>query len=214
MARKKSEFVSAGYKMVKVFEALANGVLDAGGGDDDLRKLETDSELRFAVGKLIVGDRDCFRFTNDEVVIQIPALPRPTLEVLTARYPLIVSIERDDSPECPVTLRLATVLKSDEDSIDGPTYEQRLASRRSILLGLQHRDWLVAHQDELPEAARTALRALIGNVYMDFPGLIVVRGDGGRGFPYAARIGRRWSGGWGWIDDGFGRLGRVAVSSK
>lgn len=213
MARKSSEFVSAGYKVMRVFEKLANAVLDAGGSDEDVRMIETEPGLAQKLAEVIVSARDDFQFT-DELTIEIPALPRSTLEELKERYPWIAKIERDDSPEGPVTLRLATVLKSGEDSVDGATYERRRAPKRGLLLGLQHRDWLLKNQDELPEPARAALRALLGKVYLDFPGISVVREDGDRLCPYASVFGGRWDGRWRWFGSGFDRSGRVAVSSK
>ena len=218
MARNKNEDISSAISHVDIgartFKVIANAVADAGGGDDDLRLIETDRELRRKLAELIVDNKDCFQFTDERCVIQVPALPRLTLEELKARYSWIERIERDDSPVCPVTLRLATVLKSGEDSINGATYERRLVPRHSMLLGLQHRDWLVANQNNLPEPTRTALKALLGKIYLDFPGLIVVRGGGGRGFPYAGVDGERWSGYWYWTGLSLSRGGRVAVVGK
>jgi len=210
----KSAFLSAFGIVFQIWKALTEEVKNQGGGDDDLRRIETNLELRRKLAELIVDNKDCFQFTDERCVIQVPALPRLTLEELKARYSWIERIERDDSPVCPVTLRLATVLKSGEDSINGATYERRLVPRRSMLLGLQHRDWLVANQNNLPEPTRTALKALLGKIYLDFPGLIVVRGGGGRGFPYAGVDGERWSGYWYWTGLSLSRGGRVAVVGK
>ncbi len=149
-----------------------------------------------------------------ELTIEIPVLPRPTLAEIQTRWPWVSRIERDTSPTSPVTLRLATVLMPEEREIDSVTYERRLIPHQDSLLGLQHRDWLIAHQDEVPEPARTAVKALLGKVYIDFPGLVVVHGGGGRRFPYAGRDGERWGEGWRWVDAWFVRHGRVALSSK
>ena len=133
----KSAFLSAFGIVFQIWKALTEEVKNQGGGDDDLRRIETNLELRRKLAELIVDNKDCFQFTDERCVIQVPALPRLTLEELKARYSWIERIERDDSPVCPVTLRLATVLKSGEDSINGATYERRLVPRRSMLLGLQ-----------------------------------------------------------------------------
>ena len=210
----KSAFLSAFGIVFQIWKALTEEVKNQGGGDDDLRRIETNLELRRKLAELIVDNKDCFQFTDERCVIQVPALPRPTLEELKARYSWIERIERDDSPVCPVTLRLATVLKSGEDSINGATYERRLVPRHSMLLGLQHRDWLVANQNNLPEPTRTALKALLGKIYLDFPGLIVVREGGSRDFPCASGLGGRWGGHWGWSGHGLARGGRVAVVGK
>lgn len=45
MSRKKSEFLSAGCKMIEVWQALINAVLDKGGTDDDVRRIFTDPKL-------------------------------------------------------------------------------------------------------------------------------------------------------------------------
>ncbi|MDE2079617.1 MAG: hypothetical protein KGI73_04520, partial [Patescibacteria group bacterium] len=76
-----------------------------------------------------------------------------------------------------------------------------------VLLGYQQRKWALEHQHEYP-----ALMALLGQIYVDFPGLVVVRGDGYRSYPCAAAVGGRWAEYWRWFRHGFDRGGRVAVS--
>jgi hypothetical protein len=152
---------------------------------------------------------DALRETG-ELTINIPALPRPTLAELQAKYNWIRSIERDSSPTEPVTLVLGTVLREDETSaISGPEYERRLQSHHVVLLGFQHRQWLLEHQDEIP-----ALRPLLGTVYIDFPGLVVVDRGGDRSIPYAYQYGERWGDDWRWLVSDFRSHGRVAVSRK
>lgn len=165
----------------------------------------------------IKQDRDCFRLTDDEVVIEMPALKRPTLEQVQADWPAVKSIERDDSTEEAVTLRLSTVLKSTESRIDGKTYERRLMTLRTggKLLGFQHRKWLLENQDKIADPkVRAALKALLGKVYIDFSGIIVVYEAGNRYVPYVGSDGRRWFGRWDWLGSGFIGSGRIAVSSK
>lgn len=55
MARVKSEFVSAFKIAGNVFEKLANAVIDAGGNDEHLRRLETDDVLCAKIAADIVG---------------------------------------------------------------------------------------------------------------------------------------------------------------
>lgn len=147
-----------------------------------------------------------------ELTITLPALPRPTLEELK-QYFAIKSIERDASPETPVTLTLVTVLKPGETSMDGAEYERRLAPKEDALLGFQHRQWLLDHQDEYP-----ALKALFGKVYIDFPGIVVRFDDGRCGIPSCFRDGPRgdgrWYDHWRWLGHGFNRDGYVAVARK
>lgn len=146
-----------------------------------------------------------FRETG-ELSIQLPALKRPTLKELQANNHWIKSIERDNSTEAPVTLTLATVLVPDDDgSINGKEYEKRIALKHDSLLGFQHRQWLLEHQDEFPE-----LKALLGKVYIDFPGLVVVRRDGNRSVPYCGQSGSRWVDVWDWLGLEFNSSGRIA----
>jgi hypothetical protein len=153
---------------------------------------------------------ESFLRNTGELTIRIPALKRPTLAQLQAKWPWIKKIERDTSPEGSVTLNLATILRdAAEGSVNGPEYERRIASSLSRLLGYQHLEWLVAHQDEYP-----AFMALLGKVYIDFSGLVVVSGRGLRSVPYGNRIGGRWGADWGWLSGGFGRGWRVAVSGE
>ncbi len=102
---------------------------------------------------------DLLRETG-EISISIPALKRPTLKQLQEKWSWIKTIERDSSTEEPLVLKLATVL-SDKNSIDGKEYERRIALSLSRLLGYQHLEWLIEHQDEYPD-----FMALLGkNLY-------------------------------------------------
>lgn len=154
---------------------------------------------------------DFFRATG-EVTIRIPALPRPTLAELREKYSWIREengIKRDTSPIEAVTLKLGTVLGIDEKQIAGSEYERRIAPKLDICLGYQHACWLVEHQDEFPE-----LKALLGKVYIDFLGLVVVYAYGHRYFPSLSRHGERWYVDWDWVEGGLCRVERVAVSGK
>ena len=139
--------------------------------------------------------------------IIIPALPRPTLKELQAKYTWIKKIERDTSETKSVELSLISVLKDGETSIDGKKYEKRLPKK---LLGFQHLEWLVEHQGEFPELLEQAKKENFW--YIDFSGLVVVYEDGDRRVPYGARFGERWGARWHWLDNRFLQDGRVAVS--
>ena len=185
---------------------LRKGVLGTGGTDEDIALVLEERPDLFAgfggqvveTARIIRGDRDCFRLMDEAVVIEIPALKRPTLAEVQASWSHIKKIERDDSLEGPVTLRLATVRKSTEPSVDGPTYERRTQKLRDEgkLFGFQQRQWLIANQDNekaIPDPkVRVALNALIGQVYVDFSGLIVVGASGSRCIPDASSFGERW----------------------
>ncbi len=134
-----------------------------------------------------------------EFSVQIPALTRPTLAELREKFLWIRAengIERDVSPEGEVTLVLGTLLRLGESSISGQEYERRVALVSRPFLGYQQLNWLVEHQDEHP-----ALMALLGQIYVDGPGLVVVDGDNSdRRFPYLVRYGERWHLYWAWKD--------------
>jgi hypothetical protein len=148
---------------------------------------------------------DLFRATS-ELSIQLPALKRPTLEYLQSKYDWIGSIERDTSTEEPVTLSLVTVLAAGSTaSINGKEYELRIAEYLNSLLGFQHREWLLEHQAEFPE-----FMALLGKIYIDFSGIVVVGRGGGRDVPDCPRGGSRWADNWNWLSSGFGVNGRIA----
>lgn len=152
---------------------------------------------------------------TEELSIQIPALKRPTLKQLQEKWSWIKSIERDNSTEEPVTLNLATVLRVDEKNLinnNNKEYERRLSPNISRLLGCQHFEWLVSHQDEYP-----VFMNLLGKIYIDFidfPGLVALGKDGFRGVPYSNQNGERWGASWRWLSGNFHQNGRVAVSSK
>jgi len=143
---------------------------------------------------------------TSEFTLEIPARPRPTLEELQKEYPWIKSIE-DTSPEGPVRLKLITVLRPGESSIGGKEYEQRLVPIENDALGYQQLNWLIDNQDKVPAAVR-------GKFYIDFPGLVVVHGDGSRFVPFASRGGERWDRYWGWLGGDFGSDDRLALCGK
>lgn len=141
----------------------------------------------------------------ENIRIKIPALKRLTLEELKKHRSYISSIEKDESTEEEVVMELTTVLKDGEDYIDGKEYEKRI--KKLPLLGFQHLIWLTENQPK-------ELKDVLGKIYIDFPGIVVVGVDGGRSIPCARRDGERWDGNWLWLGGVFSRRGRVAVSGK
>jgi hypothetical protein len=146
---------------------------------------------------------ECLRETG-ELTIEIPALRRPTLEEIQSQYPWVTSIERDTSPEEPVTFILTTVLADAEDFIGGAEYARRLAKRPAVLLGLQHRDWFLAHQHEF-----SAYKELLGKISIDFPGIVLRKG----GARNVACVHHRTSS-YGWLGSGVKSDARVAVARQ
>ena len=156
--------------------------------------------------KAFLAEIGFFRETG-EFKIEIPALQRPTLEGLQGQFSWIKSIEQDVSPTDALGIELGTVLRPDEEQINGDEYKRRRAGLDT--LGFQHATWLVAHQDEHPE-----FMTQLGKIYIDFPSLVVVDTGGYRGFPFLSRDGERWVLRWGSLDDGLDQDGRFAVSGK
>lgn len=144
--------------------------------------------------------------------VSIPAFSRPTLKKLQKSFSWIKSIERDTSPTEAVMLNLATVFRPSENEISGKEYEVRISPKLNLILGYQQASWLVEHQNEFPE-----LMKLIGKVYIDFPGLVVVEENGNRHVPGLGRENGRWCLYWRWfvyVSDRYSRYGRVAFSGK
>jgi hypothetical protein len=147
---------------------------------------------------------------GDEI-IRIPALKRPTLGDLCEKYPWIrkdQGILQDTSPEHEVVLDLGTLLLESEERISGDEYARRRSSLDGFF-GYQQLAWLVEHQDEHP-----VLKALLGQIYIDGPGIIVGRGGHSQDSPYLSRHGEWWCLHWRWAGDGLHRLGRVARAHK
>ena len=154
---------------------------------------------------------DCARTTYDhfrlrgEVSIKLPALPRPALDELQERFSWIKAIEQDTSPEESVIFTLATVLHNNEVRIGGELLMFRLASRLESLLGYQHFRWILDHGAEYPE-----FMALLGKVYIDFPGITVQDECGIRHFVCYRMGSRNQLNCWCRLDAGFSENGRVA----
>jgi len=168
--------------------------------------------LQVVRGNAEIKHYETFRETG-ELTLHIPALPAPTLEDIqtkfNGRFSWVKSIERNTAPTEAVTLKLVTVLREDESKIVGAEYERRIAPHQDLILGFQQAAWLEEHQDEFPE-----FMALLGKIYIDFSGIVVVGDDGRRGVFCLDRDGGRWYLYYDWLVYGFGRDGRVASSSK
>ena len=161
------------------------------------------------MGSITTYAADRFR-ESGELTIEMPAIPRPTLKQLRDEDPMIESIERDNSPEGSVTLKLGIVcLSSKNSSIHGLEYERRLLSNIHVTLGYQHREWLLNHQHRFP-----LLMESLETHYIDFPGIVVVHQALDRRVPYCRRLGKDWAGYWHGLTDRFLAFGRVAVAGQ
>ncbi len=118
--------------------------------------------------KAILEDLRC-KF--EHLTIDLPALPRHSVEALQWRYSNdmwhISAPAQDDSPEGPVTLALTTVFRPDEEEIAPDEYLHRLGTKQEVFLGWQHLWWLTKHQHEYP-----AFMDLAGSSFrIRFPGV-------------------------------------------
>lgn len=145
----------------------------------------------------------------EDLTIQIPALPRPTLAALQKEFTWTKGIESDISPTEAVTMELATILRPNEEAIGGREYERRLG--QTSYLGFQHALWFVEHQDD-PKLKK--FKALCEKICIDFPGLKVVGSGGRRGVPGLGSASMRWYLSFGWLEYDFHRGGRLARSCK
>jgi hypothetical protein len=150
---------------------------------------------------------DVFLRETDEFCVCIPPLPRPTLECVQSRFPYVRRVEADNSPEEAVILSSGTLLGKGE-RISGAQYELRLNCHRDLLLGYQQAVWLEGHQDEYPSLMRW-----VGEVYIDFPGMIVLETSGNRSILCLSNSGKRWRLCWIWLSFPPLPRGRVATNS-
>ncbi|MFH1246364.1 MAG: hypothetical protein V1489_01125 [Candidatus Liptonbacteria bacterium] len=151
---------------------------------------------------------------TDELSLALPALARIPDEEVLARYPFIHGedgIERNVSPEGPVTSLLATVLRDSEQWVDGPEYELRVKPHLAITLGLPQGLYLVENQDK-PKLA--AFKALCEKVYIDLHGIRVVNGSGHRSVGCLRGSGGRWYLNWDRLASRVYQDDRIAVSGK
>jgi hypothetical protein len=145
--------------------------------------------------------------TKEQLNIKVPALKRPTLKELQKDRSWIKSIESDNSTEKACILNLATVLEKGENYITAEEYEMRTKDISS--LGFQHAEWLIKNQDKFPQ-----FKELLGKIYINFQGLVVVGEGGDRFCPCVDDGGGRFVQHWRWMGRDLYRGGRVAVSGK
>ena len=180
-------FVTPAADILTFLRGLTDATIDAGGLEEDLALAIGDNplaiRLRRSLGKLIAAagkhQRDPLVMIQ-RLAMPLPDLQRPTLEQLQKMYPFIASIKWDNSPVDPVTFRLGTILQGREKKISSAEYVSRLVPLQEggELLSYQHLQWAVDHQEEQP-----GLMALLGQISIDGPGLVVVGRDNISYFP-------------------------------
>ncbi|MDP3948462.1 MAG: hypothetical protein Q8Q17_00760 [bacterium] len=149
----------------------------------------------------------------------MPALQKPTLEKLQAKFAWIYSVEHDKSPIEKSFLGLGTVLREDEQyPIKGDEYRRRITSTSEAFFGYQHALWLVERQDELPEYVKIFKKVyedepvVYSRPYVDFLGFVVRDENDNRAVPHiGVAYSERLFLGWTWLDRGFRISGRIAV---
>lgn len=113
-------------------------------------------------------DNLIFRDTG-ELVVQIPALQRPTLEELRKECKEdFQCIKHDISPTKPIVFRLGTVLQSSESSIGTIECQRRVALQPNII-GRQQLKWLFENKDKL-----TGFKYLMTQIYIEGHGLSII----------------------------------------
>lgn len=152
---------------------------------------------------------EVFRWV-DKFTLKIPALPRPTLPELQARFPWIES-KQDTSPKEALTLRFASVLLLNEEKIGGAKYERRLGPKLklNLCLGYQHAIWLEEHYGK-----SLSFVALLKKFYVDFPGLVVAGESGRRYISGLSWVGAQVDLCWGYLGHGASQRGCFALLSS
>ncbi len=151
---------------------------------------------------------DFFRETA-EFTVNVPALPRPTLAHLRAKFDQVDSIERDTSATDALTLTLGTVRHPSEEAISVDEYEIRIAPKSGASLGYQHALWIEENQDQFLE-----LKKLVGKIYIIFSGFVMVRSNSSRNSPELMGGTERWKFVWHWLVGDFTPAGRIAIEKQ
>lgn len=176
MAHEKNEWVSAFDIASRVFKALANAVTDAGGNGADLRRIESDGELRQKVAALIVG-------ASADLLYDKRMDGWKLLEHAPRR---INSVDG---------LKLMPILKSGEDRVNGEEMVHRARVELDANLGQEDAEWLLEHEDLIPKEWRS--------YYIPFTATVWRDSDGYRSVASLFWLGGEWHLYWHWLDDGW-----------
>ncbi len=182
----KSEFVSAFDIAAQVFKKLANAVIDAGGSDAELRRLESDSELRGKIAALIVSVAPSIPTFSRDMRKEGWTLPEP------GPRRSINSI---------ADLEPVSFLKKGENYINGEEMVQRARKEFNVNFGQEDAEWVLANQHLIPKEWR--------NYYLVFPGTVWRDRSGDRRVSCLDWGGGGWCLLFYWLDDGWGSDARV-----
>lgn len=183
--KKSSQFVSAFDISARIWKSLVNAVQDAGGSDEDIRRIETSANLRKQIAQLVVGG---VSVADALTIVLDPSKP-------FARDMRKEGWTLESDVEClagSLTLELCGFLKPGESSVNGEEMVRR-AIKDGADLGQKHTEAFLAKYERWapPE----------GVYYIAFPGTIWRNQDGDRVVPYLSWDGGRWSLSFDWLDD-------------
>lgn len=198
MAQKKSEFISAFDIAARIWKSLVNAILDRGGTDDDLRRIETDETLRGKLAEFIVGAAKLlypftyrFPWWNDKCRVIREGAP------CTAPIPIS-------------KLKLVSFHKKGEDWVSFDEMLSRANNPEEFPgcqgWGMHQGEQLLKRANELPEEMR--------KYFLLLPDTLLLGGDGYRCIACLIWDDGEWRFYWRWNDYRFDRYCRFLRLSK
>ncbi len=198
--KKSSQFVSAFDISARIWKSLVNSIQDAGGSDEDIRRIETSVDLRKKIAELVVGGVVADALT----IIFDPTKPFGR-DMRNEEWTLENPKSEFAGKAGPLTLELCEFLKPGEGSVNGEEMVRR-AIKDGADLGQKHAEAFLAKYERWapPE----------GVYYIAFPGTIWRSQGGDRRVPFLDWDGDRWSLGFGWLGGGWSGCGRLLRPRK
>jgi hypothetical protein len=159
MSRKKSEFLSAAGKMIEVWQALINAVLDKGGTDKDVRRVFTDKKLADDLANRILTKR--IEFPSSKYVARF----WPGREVVEDVVP---------SPNLNIgDFEFIPFLRENENWVSGEEMRKRAVEIKANL-GFVDAVHLLRCEEKIPEELRRKFLVFPGTVLRDPDGDLCV----------------------------------------
>ena len=183
----KSELISSFDIGARIFKALVQSVQDAGGSDEDARRIETDSELRKKIGELVVSTG-----TSGPPTIDFDPSAPFARDMRKEGWKLEDPTSEFAGEAGPLTLELCEFLESGESCISGEEMVRR-AIGKGAALGQKHAEaFLKKYERWVPPK---------GVRYIALPGTILRDSDGDRLVPCLCWDGGRWWLGFDWLEN-------------
>lgn len=183
MSRKKSEFLSSLGVLWEIWKALVNEVLDLGGTDEDLRRIQTDATLRRQIAELIM--------TSVKSVTCADLIPQG--------WTVVEDVDPSDFQV--EDLEFISCLNEGEDCIDGKTMRVRAVTLKANL-GLFDGKRILDQQDKVPVEIR--------GKYIFLPGTLLRDSVGDLHVAYLYWDDERWCLNFYWLDRGWNAYDRLA----